>query len=152
MLIKREEVPYGLNASTTSVILDGLQQTARRILDSSNMGAIYLFPAFFKSSFVTLETFSSSSLWIEIIVVTNIVLLAVNCKPTPSVVGTTLYIFMSALSFGWIFSCFFVKKTTMFAVWCEQAHSDWQSTNAFLYVIGKSNIHQQSFFIFLYTL
>ena len=28
----------------------------------------------------------------------------------------------------------------MFTVLCRYAHSDWQSTEAFLYVIGKSNI------------
>ena len=28
----------------------------------------------------------------------------------------------------------------MFTVLCKHAHSDWQSTEAFLYVIGKSNI------------
>jgi len=28
----------------------------------------------------------------------------------------------------------------MFTVLCSHAHSDWQSTEAFLYVIGKSNI------------
>jgi len=28
----------------------------------------------------------------------------------------------------------------MFTVLCRHAHSDWQSTEAFLYVIGKSNI------------
>ena len=32
------------------------------------------------------------------------------------------------------------KKTTMFTVWCRHAHSDWQSTKACLYVVGKSNI------------
>ena len=32
------------------------------------------------------------------------------------------------------------KKTTMFIVLCRHAHSDWQSTETFLYVIGKSNI------------
>jgi len=28
----------------------------------------------------------------------------------------------------------------MFTVLCRHGHSDWQSTAAFLYVIGKSNI------------
>ena len=28
----------------------------------------------------------------------------------------------------------------MFTIWCRHAYSDWQSTEAFIYVIGKSNI------------
>ena len=34
----------------------------------------------------------------------------------------------------------FKKKNTVFTVWCRHAHSVLQSTEAFLYVIGKSNI------------
>ena len=34
----------------------------------------------------------------------------------------------------------FNKENGMFTVLCRHAHSDWQSTAAFLYVIGKSNI------------
>ena len=34
------------------------------------------------------------------------------------------------------------KKTIMLTILCRHAHSDWQSTEAFLYVIGKSNIMQ----------
>ena len=32
------------------------------------------------------------------------------------------------------------KKTTMFKVLCRNVHSDWQSIEAFLYVIGKCSI------------
>ena len=32
------------------------------------------------------------------------------------------------------------KETAMFTVLCKHAHSDWQSTEVFPYVIGKSNI------------
>ena len=51
--------------------------------------------------------------------------------------GTTPYISMSALPFGKIFLLLSVKKTTgtMYTVWCRHGHSDWQSTEAFLYVI-----------------
>jgi len=28
----------------------------------------------------------------------------------------------------------------MFTVWCRHAHFDWQITDQFVYVIGKSNI------------
>ena len=41
-----------------------------------------------------------------------------------------------------VFSLLLTKKTTIFTVLCRHAHSDWQSTEAFLYVIRKSNIMQ----------
>ena len=56
------------------------------------------------------------------------------------VIKTILYICTSALPFGQVFSLVLTKKTSMFTVLCRHAHSDWQSTEAFLYVIGKSNI------------
>ena len=34
----------------------------------------------------------------------------------------------------------FKKKTTTFTVLCRHANSAWQSTEAFVYVIGKSNV------------
>ena len=34
----------------------------------------------------------------------------------------------------------FEKKTTIITVWCRHTLYDWQSSQAFLYVIGKSNI------------
>jgi len=34
----------------------------------------------------------------------------------------------------------FKKKITSFTGWCRHAHSDRQSTESFLYVIGKTNI------------
>ena len=33
-----------------------------------------------------------------------------------------------------------IKKTIMLTVWCRHAHSNWQRTETFLYIIGKSNI------------
>jgi len=41
---------------------------------------------------------------------------------------------------GRYFYYILTKKTTMFTVLCRHAHSEWQYTEAFLYVIGMSNI------------
>ena len=56
------------------------------------------------------------------------------------VIGTSLYICTSALPFGYFFSLLLTKKATMFIFVCRHTHSDWQSTEAFLFVIVKSNI------------
>ena len=63
-----------------------------------------------------------------------------NIKVHLFVIGTTLYICMSSLHFGYVFSLLLTKKTNMFTVLCRHAHCDWQSTEVFLNIIGKSNI------------
>ena len=65
---------------------------------------------------------------------------ALDGRPFPlSVWRTTLYIY-NALPFWVGIFIIFKKNTTMFTVLCTHGHSDWQSTDSFLYVIGKSNI------------
>ena len=49
-----------------------------------------------------------------------------------------MYICMSALSFGKVFSLFFCIEN--YHVYCKHAHSDWQNILACVFVIGKSNI------------
>ena len=43
----------------------------------------------------------------------------------------------------------FKKKITMFTVWCRHTPSDWQSIEAFVYVIGESNIITWKYIIVL---
>ena len=47
---------------------------------------------------------------------------------------------MGTLPFGQVFSLLLTKKTAMYSILCRHARFDWQSTKAFLYVIGKYNI------------
>ena len=52
-----------------------------------------------------------------------------------------LCIFAWVLSLlGRYFHYLLVKNATVFMVWWRHTHSDWQCTETFLYVIGKSNI------------
>ena len=51
-----------------------------------------------------------------------------------------MYICMNAHPFGQVFSLPITQQSAMFTVTCGHAHSDWQITEAFIYVIGKSYI------------
>ena len=81
--------------------------------------------------------------------------LVFTCACSNSKYYTLLYWTLCAISFclrdnsvhlhecSPFYVCIFIisqKKTTMFTVWCRHAHSDWQITEVFLYVIRKSNI------------
>jgi len=46
--------------------------------------------------------------------------------------GTTLYISMSDLLFGYVFSSFLQRKPTMFTVLCRNAQSGWQSRKSYI--------------------
>ena len=59
---------------------------------------------------------------------------------SPLVWGTSLYICISALPFGKVFSLFLKRKLSCFTVWRRHAHYDWQSTYTVWNVIRKSNI------------
>ena len=54
------------------------------------------------------------------------------------VIGTTLYICMSTLLFGEVFSLLLTEKTTMFTVLCRDMRI--LIDKVFLYVIGKYKI------------
>ena len=59
---------------------------------------------------------------------------------TPNYLNSLVLFVGQLCTFAWRFwvgiFIIFEKKTTMFTVLCRHVHSDWQSTAAFLYVIG----------------